>query len=194
MADDHRITRRRFLDGLTRGALAVAAGGAVAPLAWRARKAGSRRELVWQIDPLKCIQCGRCATECVLDVSAVKGVHDFARCGYCKLCRGFFRPPPAALDSGAENQACPTGAIRRRFVEDPYFEYAIDEERCIGCGKCVKGCQAFGNGSYYLQVRHDRCKNCNECAIAAACPADAFIRIPADRPYIIKHLWMKDHG
>jgi hypothetical protein len=30
--------------------------------------------------------------------------------------------------------------------------------------------------------------NCNECAIAAACPADAFIRLPTDHPYVIKRL------
>ena len=37
----------------------------------------------------------------------------------------------------AENQACPTGAITRRFVETPYYEYTIDEELCNGCGKCA---------------------------------------------------------
>jgi electron transport complex protein RnfB len=74
----------------------------------------------------------------------------------------------------------------RRFVEDPYFEYHIDEPLCIGCAKCVKGCNAFGNGSLQLQVRHDRCLNCNECAIAAVCPADAFRRVSADAPYVLK--------
>jgi len=52
----------------------------------------------------------------------------------------------------------PDGAIKRAYVEDPYFEYTIDERLCIGCGKCVKGCNAFGNGSLQLQVRHDRCR------------------------------------
>jgi electron transport complex protein RnfB len=57
---------------------------------------------------------------------------------------------------------------------------------CVGCAKCVKGCNAFGNGSLFLQVRHDRCLNCNACAIARACPSDAFRRISADQPYILK--------
>jgi len=74
----------------------------------------------------------------------------------------------------------------RTFVENPYFEYEIDEELCIGCGKCVKGCGAFGNGSLYLQVRHDRCVNCNECAISQGCPAHAYRRVPASRPYILR--------
>ena len=142
--------------------------------------------MVWQIDPSKCIACGNCATYCVLDDSAVKCVHSFPMCGYCDLCTGYFRPSPIALNSGAENQLCPTGAIRRTFVEEPYFEYTIDEPLCIGCGKCVKGCNAFGNGSLYLQVRHDRCQHCNECAIAAACPSQAFRRVPADDPYLQK--------
>ncbi|MCX7806849.1 MAG: hypothetical protein N3A38_16930, partial [Planctomycetota bacterium] len=199
-------TRRDFLGHLLRGAAAAAIGGIAAILAFHRRfsirpDAGGRPALsdrlteafppghsgsrvLWQIDPLKCIQCGRCATECVLDVSAVKCVHDFAMCGYCELCLGFFRPNPNALTSAAENQMCPLGAIRRRFVEDPYFEYVIDETRCIGCGKCVKGCTGFGNGSLYLQVRHDRCLNCNECSIAVRCPAGAFMRIPDDTPYL----------
>ncbi len=144
------------------------------------------REYLWQIDPYKCISCGNCATYCVLDESAVKCKHNFAMCGYCDLCTGFFEPEPAALDTGAENQLCPTGALKRRFVEDPYFEYTVDEPLCIGCGRCVKGCNAFGNGSLFLQVMHDRCVNCNECAIARACPADAFVRVPADNPYLLK--------
>jgi len=58
----------------------------------------------------------------------------------------------------------------------------------MGCGKCVKGCKTFGNGSLFLQVRHDRCLNCNECSIAAACPSGAFKRVPADKPYLLKRV------
>lgn len=141
---------------------------------------------VWQLDPEKCIQCGRCATECVLAPSAVKCVHAFNMCGYCKLCFGYFQPGADALTADAENQLCPTGAIRRQFVEEPYFEYTVDESLCIGCGKCVKGCGSFGNGSLHLQVRHDRCAHCNECAIARACPSGAFRRVPATQPYLLK--------
>jgi electron transport complex protein RnfB len=107
-------------------------------------------------------------------------------CGYCKLCFGFFLPGAASLTSAAENQVCPTAAIKRQFIENPYFEYTIDEPLCIGCGRCVKGCGAFGNGSLVLQVRHDRCLNCNECAIARNCPADAFSRVPAEEPYLFQ--------
>ncbi|HQC51652.1 MAG TPA: 4Fe-4S binding protein, partial [Lentisphaeria bacterium] len=71
---------------------------------------------------------------------------------------------------------------------DPYFEYKINEELCIGCGKCVKGCASFGNGSLFLQVRHNLCLNCNQCQIALVCPAHAFVKVPADKPYIFKTL------
>lgn len=183
MADENPITtRRRFLrEGLWGGVLAAtAAAGATL-----AARSGSDT-LVWQIDPYKCIACGKCATHCIFSESAVKCVHSYAMCGYCDLCTGYFIQEPKDLTTAAENQLCPTGAIIRTFVEDPYFEYSIDEPLCIGCGKCVKGCGAFGNGSLYLQVRHDRCVNCNECAIAVACPSQAFVRVPSESPYLLK--------
>jgi len=176
------LDRRKFLkEGLWTGVLA-ALGAATAGLLAKGRK----QKYVWQIDPYKCIGCGNCATHCVLNESAVKCVHAYAMCGYCDLCTGYFVPEPKALSTAAENQLCPTGAIERRHIEDPYFEYSIDETLCIGCGKCVVGCNAFGNGSLFLQVRHDRCLNCNECAIAAACPSQAFKRVPAESPYLMK--------
>ncbi len=183
MADQSKEISRRDLikDGL-RSALVLGIGGASGYLVAQAQG----KEYRWQIDPYKCIACGNCATYCVLEESAVKCVHTFPMCGYCKLCTGFFEPSPKGLNTGAENQLCPTGAIIRNFVEDPYFEYTIDEKLCIGCGKCVKGCKAFGNGSLYLQVRHDRCVNCNQCAIADACPSDAFVRVPVNQPYLLK--------
>ncbi len=176
--------RRRFLAIGSRGAAAAALGGLAT---WQAVRA-TTDDTVWQIDPLKCIQCGNCATRCVLTPSAVKCVHAYPVCGHCRLCFGYFQPDTVELHEGGENQLCPTGALMRKFIEEPYYQYTIDEPLCIGCGKCVKGCTTFGNGSLFLQVRHDRCVNCNECAIARSCPADAFIRVPASRPYILKEL------
>ena len=179
------VSRRGMLGWLLRGAVAAA----VATVAGRAvRRPAAGSHMVWQVDPAKCTQCGRCATECVLQPSAVKCVHAFAMCGYCKRCFGFFQPDTLQqqLNEAAENQLCPTNAIRRTFVEDPYFEYTIDEPRCIGCGLCVKGCGSFGNGSLFLQVRHDRCMNCNACRIAETCPAQAISRVSADTPYMLK--------
>ncbi|HCU34177.1 MAG TPA: hypothetical protein DGT21_01660 [Armatimonadetes bacterium] len=116
-------------------------------------------------------------------------MHEYAMCGYCELCFGYYVDQRADDAEAAENQRCPTNAIKRSYVEDPYYQYVIDEEKCIGCGVCVKGCRTFGNSSLILQIRHDRCINCNECAIAAKCPAEAIRRVPADRPYLLR---MKD--
>jgi electron transport complex protein RnfB len=174
--------RRKFLVNLLRAAGVLALGATVGRLVTRATP-GSRR---WQLDPSKCVQCGGCATACVLKPSAVRCVHAPAICGYCNLCMGFFGPQPLALNTGAENQQCPTGAIQRKFVEDPFFEYTIDETRCIGCARCVKGCTSFGNGSLFLQVHHQYCLNCNECFIAKQCPGHAYVRVPAEQPYLLK--------
>jgi electron transport complex protein RnfB len=177
-----KIDRRRLIKNgmqLTLGLSLVSITG------WSAFKSTSDR-LVWQLDPFKCVQCGRCAKECVMTPSAVKCVHAYNLCGYCDLCGGYLKPDPNARSTAAENQLCPTAAIKRRYIEDPYFEYVIDEALCIGCAKCVAGCTSFGNGSLHLQVRHDRCKNCNECAIARVCPAEAFQRVPIGSPYLIK--------
>jgi len=176
------MNRREFLRDGVRTAAALALGGVAGIMIARTVS----RDMVWQIDSSKCVQCGKCATECVLSLSAVKCVHAYNVCGYCQLCGGYHRPGTKTLDTAAENQLCPTGAIKRTFVENPYYEYTIIEALCIGCGKCVKGCNSFGNGSLYLQVRHDRCLNCNECAIARVCPSQAFVRVPADRPYLLR--------
>ncbi len=182
MSDDNYINRRKFIE---RG-FRVGLGATVAATAGYTLLKLTRTSYVWQIDPFKCTQCGRCQTDCVLPVSAVKCVHAYDLCGYCDLCGGYFKPDANDLSTAAENQLCPTQAIKRRFVEEPYYEYIIDEDLCIGCGKCVKGCTSFGNGSLILQIRHDICVNCNECAIARVCPSDAISRIPVDEPYIIK--------
>lgn len=180
--DNKTINRRSFLrDGLWGGCLA-----ALGVVAGSSARKNTKTDMVWQIDPYKCVACDRCATYCVLEESAVKCVQLYAMCGYCDFCPGYFELGATVLEAGAENELCPVGAITRTFIEDPYYEYTIDESLCIGCAKCVKGCAVFGNGSLFLQVRHDRCLNCNECSIAVACPSDAFKRVPADEPYLLK--------
>lgn len=185
MANDefkNPMDRRRFIGTGLNTVASLTLGGIAGILIGKA----SSEKMVWQIDPNICVQCEKCATNCVLPQSAVKVVHSYSMCGYCDLCSGYLQPGAQSRDTGAESQLCPTGAIKRSFVEDPYFEYTIDEDLCIGCGKCVKGCNSFGNGSLYLQVRHDRCLNCNECSIARLCPSRAYKRVPASRPYILR--------
>ena len=177
MSEKKRFGRRDFM----RCAAGAAACGGVA---MRAKPASGA--MVWQIDPQKCEQCGRCATNCVLNPSAVKCVNSYRICGYCDLCDGYLFKGAKERGTGAESQLCPTAAIQRKFIEDPYYEFIIDEDLCVGCGKCVIGCELFGNGSFYLQVKQDICAQCNDCAIARNCPAQAWQRVPAEKPYLLK--------
>ena len=133
------ISRRDFIKSSIRGTCLLGLGGLAGLVLSRARA----NDMVWQLDPYKCIACGKCADNCVLEVSAVKCVHKFAMCGYCKLCTGYFEPQPSALNTGAENQLCPTGAITRKFIEYPYHQYTIDESLCVGCGKCQCTCRGI---------------------------------------------------
>ncbi len=178
MDKNKNLNRRKFF----RTIATLTIGGIGGTMVSKLTKANT----VWQIDPDLCTQCEKCATSCVLPLSAVKCVHAYDVCGYCELCGGYSTSDATTLNTAAENQLCPTGAIKRTFIEDPYYAYAIDEAECIGCAKCVKGCGAFGNGSLYLQVRHDRCLNCNECEIAKVCPSNAFKQIPSDKPYLLR--------
>ncbi len=175
MSEKVKLDRRDFIRGTAAVAFSAAAIGA----------AGKKAEgTVWQLDPAKCTQCGRCSTHCVLNPSAIKCVNQFNICGYCDLCFGYLQPGSRNEDTGAEDQLCPTAAIGRKYIEAPYYEYLIDDDSCIGCAKCVEACLVFGNRSFYLQVKQDICINCNECSIAKACPSDAYSEEPASEPYI----------
>ena len=182
-----KTTRRSLLKTCCRNGVAAGCVGLLGFLAVKKKIADDT--LVWQIDPTKCIGCGVCAYRCVKTISAVKCFHNYAMCGYCDLCTGFFDPRPIARetkDMGAEDQLCPTDAINRRFVEPPYFEYIIDHDLCVGCGKCVDGCFTLGNGSLFLQISRKECLHCNQCAIALHCPTNAIEQIPAKQAYLLK--------
>ena len=173
--------RRKFLrtcGTLIAGGSVLTVAGVLTGRAW-----SQETEYFWQIDTSKCTFCGRCETDCVLPLSAVKCVHAVKVCGYCDLCGGYYRSNVRELNTAAENLMCPTGAIDRKFVEEPFFEYSVDESLCNGCGKCAKGCNSFGNGSLYLQIKQELCTNCNECAIMKVCPADAIQRVSVAKAY-----------
>jgi len=41
-------------------------------------------------------------------------------------------------------------------------------------------------------VRHSICVHCNQCSIARSCPADAFSRVPAGKPYLLKQITLEN--
>lgn len=182
MEENKSKSRREFIQGGMRLSLILALGG----VSGYSLMKFTGEDYVWQIDPFKCTQCGRCATECIKSPSAVKCIHAYQLCGYCDLCGGYLKPDANAKSTAAENQLCPTSAIERKFIEEPYFEYHINQELCIGCGKCVKGCTSFGNGSLHLQIVHDRCDNCNICKISTVCPSNAISRVKISEAYKVK--------
>jgi len=177
------IDRREILKKALWGVSVAGLGGITGFVLPRTIKS----KTAWQIDPFKCVSCSRCETECVLMHSAVRCVHIPAMCGHRETCPAFFDIDPLGPDTASRTQLCPQRAIRRSPVSDPYYSYTIDTGRCSGCAKCVERCGEFGNGSLFLQIHHNLCINCNECKIAAACPATAIKKVPADEPYIFKN-------
>lgn len=193
-----QTTRRELLGHAARGAVILGLGGLAARLGLKATREGA-----WYIDAERCINsrlgavgvdvCERCATECVLSLSAVRAVNDHARCGRCYICPAYFDVKSAITTDGLPSaKLCPRDAIERKPIGwidewDPannYYEYIIDEERCNGCGRCVMACkEPAGLSSIRLEIRHNLCVDCNRCSIAQACPEEAYDRgdIPPNR-------------
>ena len=184
-------SRRDLLGRVVRGAGLVGGGGAGLHLARRAGAAGA-----WYIDPTQCVNirlgatgvpvCDGCATTCVRPLSAVRAVNEYTRCGRCCICPAYFDVNSEVGPDGLPSRRlCPRDAIIRKPIgevdpNDPlnnFYEYAIDEVKCNGCGKCVMACkEPAGLGSIRLEIRHDLCTGCNRCSIAVKCPDHAIWR------------------
>lgn len=162
------MKRRNFLkiscQCLTGAALAGCAGFLLSK---------SNRANCVQIDPEACAACGKCQTACVLPHSASRCINVYDECGYCEYCFGYY----SEYKDGKGKKVCPVDAISRKKINEDEYEYKVDIEKCIACGKCIQRCVKLGNGSLRLQIQHGLCKDCNQCNIAVQCPAEAVIRL-----------------
>jgi len=194
-------TRRNVLGYVARGAGLLALGG---PIFYLTKRAGA--EGVWYIDPTKCVNirlgatgvevCERCATTCVLPLSAVRAVNEYKDCGRCCICPAYYDVQSEVGPDGLPTKKlCPRDAIERTLIgdadpDDPlnnFYEYVIDEKLCNGCGKCVMACkEPAGLSSIHLEVRYDLCVDCNRCSIAQVCPDDALLYGPKDEAPLTK--------
>jgi len=120
-----------------------------------------------------------------------------ARCGYPGCL-----PYASAIAAGeAEINQCPPGGnatiqalaelLGREFrplnpangVESPPRVAFIDEERCIGCARCLPPCPVdaiVGAAKYLHTVLADRCTGCELCL--APCPVDCIEMRPSSAP------------
>ncbi len=199
------ITRRDAIQKVVRGTVLIGLGSTAGFLINKADG-----QVVWQVDTSRCVNsrlgeagaevCSLCTTECVVSQSAVRAVNNFKECGRCYICPAYFNIKSAVDEHGLPSEKlCPRDAIRRTPIglvdpEDPannFYEYVIEEEKCDGCGLCVKGCrEPLGLGSIVLKVRYNICVDCNRCAISTACPKDALVRqrVPeALEPTLARH-------
>ena len=85
-----------------------------------------------------------------------------------------------------EKRAKREKAVRKKYCSCCGSLIDNKTKKCTGCGKCVKGCTSFGNGSLYLQIKQDICVNCNECQIAQVCVSDAISRVDYATAYKLK--------
>ncbi len=179
------INRRAFLRNLGRIGCGLALGGVatrVVTAHLNPETAGPKTRFMWQINPDKCTQCGKCEIACVRTPSAVKAVNDQKKCSYCVVCFGHIKNKHIDSDKIMSDgiRVCPKDAIIRKNYSGGntgYFLYDIDHNKCIGCGKCVKECEIHGTKSMFLIIRPDLCMNCNSCNIQAKCEAGAIEKL-----------------
>ena len=61
------------------------------------------------------------------------------------------------------NTICPVGTVLSFFARFSLFKVHIDEDKCIGCGLCAKGCKASCIDFKNHKIDYSRCVVCGDC-------------------------------
>lgn len=61
------------------------------------------------------------------------------------------------------NTICPVGTVLSFFARFSWFKVRIDNNKCIGCGLCAKGCKASCIDVKNHKIDYSRCVVCGDC-------------------------------
>lgn len=61
------------------------------------------------------------------------------------------------------NTICPVGTVLSFFARFSWLKVRIDEDKCIGCGLCAKGCKAACIDFKNHKIDYSRCVVCGDC-------------------------------
>ena len=61
------------------------------------------------------------------------------------------------------NTICPVGTLLSLLARFSWFKIAIDESRCVKCGRCAANCKAACIDIPSYSVDHSRCVTCGNC-------------------------------
>ena len=61
------------------------------------------------------------------------------------------------------NTICPVGTMLSFFARFSWMKIRIDEDKCIGCGLCAKGCKSACIDFKHHKIDYSRCVVCGDC-------------------------------
>lgn len=61
------------------------------------------------------------------------------------------------------NTICPVGTVLGLLSRFSLLKVSIDEDKCTGCGRCVRGCKASCIDGINHTIDYSRCVNCFDC-------------------------------
>lgn len=129
-----------------------------------AAPAVANKHLSMLIDLRKCVGCQSCTTSCKIENNVPEGqfrtwVEDKEIGTYPNTKRGFLPHVCNQCDSPACTPVCPVGATYKRKEDQAVV---IEQEKCIGCGECVKACPYSARFLSTSTKKADKCLLCGQ--------------------------------